>query len=190
MIITAYKCPDTGEVFEHQSEYNRHRRRYLREQRIAQKDLADRIAYDKLVKDFNDGATSVDDISAWIIANNDLITSQRWNFFGKQTDFKITSLKWTKLMYRERCSNTHRSPRSGVTNWSCKDDKPRGYPGVHARLEITYSGSSYRLDLHGFLDSIAVNTGCGGGGSGSYEVDVTLFEDDWPAMKTLRVLSD
>lgn len=45
-------------------------------------------------------------------------------------------LKITDIRYSERLSNTHDCPITGVTNWSCEKELPRGYPGYECKYDF------------------------------------------------------
>ena len=67
MKITAYKCPDTGEIFEWKRDYDRHRRKFLAEQRKKENHQKVLQAFaDKLAK-FRDTAQTTSDIEQWIV---------------------------------------------------------------------------------------------------------------------------
>ena len=101
--------------------------------------------------------------------------------------FELSSIR-----YSDRTSNTHACPRSGVTNWGCKDGKPRGYPGFSGRIEYTvdepkeFDGPFW--DVSRTVSQFGVHTGTGGGrgndenGHHRYYYDVKIFLDDFPGL--------
>lgn len=111
------------------------------------------------------------------------------------------------LRYSDSVSNTHSCPHNGVTNWNQSHNRqkglnlPEGYPGLHGRFD--YSAEWYSEWEHYYpggsdmWKGSRIHTGTGGGGGykpydpkekrgkglQSFGYDITIFFDDWPAMK-------
>jgi hypothetical protein len=103
---------------------------------------------------------------------------------------RMVGFDLTALRYAERTSNTHSCPRSGITNWGCKDeDGPRGYPGFAGRINyamrVPKDFDGWFADFSNTLKEFGIHTGSGGSGSigpkGSdmYSYDVKVFVDDF-----------
>ena len=99
------------------------------------------------------------------------------------------------ISYRELISNSHDSPRDGVTNWSGRDsDKPCHYPGFVGNLEYELVNDPDKdsamnngklrtcMSFSDALGYIGIHTG-NGGGSAKKKYGVRLFQDDFPALR-------
>jgi uncharacterized C2H2 Zn-finger protein len=187
MQIIAYKCPDTGEIFEWKRDYDRHRRKYLAEQRKKENHQRVLQAFaDKLAK-FRDTAQTPYDIEIWIVANSKFLV-HRHSFvnYRKKMNFKFTSVN-ISVRYDPSVGNTHSAPFNGIENWSREKHLPMGYPGWHGRVEFKYDG-----DVDGFFSDLFRKTGIylgtGSGGSGRYGSEIILWEADWPGLRGKRML--
>jgi len=101
---------------------------------------------------------------------NSLIKFLNTNTFSSRFDRKIyhglnvVGLRW-QVSYNHNVSNTHNCPLSGVTNWQCENDKPRGYPGFSGRIWVRYEK---HLDMWGSegIEKYLGHTGSGGATEG------------------------
>ena len=186
MKITAYKCPDTGKIFESKLDYDRHRKIYIakkRQERNHQKILDEMT--NKLAK-FRETAQTTHDIECWIIENSEFL-AHRHNVVNhrKKTKFYFTDVK-INVKYNNSVSNTHSAPFNGVENWGRDKNLPMGYPGWRGQVDFKFDG-----DIDGFFSDLFSRTGIHlgtGGGSGSfYSSDIILYEADWLGLHDKRI---
>ncbi len=189
--IVAWQSSYTGEVFTSEEKYKTHNRKQAAFKR-------DQAKKKKIKDDFlmwlnNEQINNLSDISllpAWIITNqrklmdgfNAIPGYGTWTsdkFFD--TD-EIIEIK-LDIRWKECVSNSHASPRHGVSNWCARDKtKPVGYPGWYGRIEGTLKrepkhNSDYPMS--GLLKMIDVITGTGGGGNKGWGYEVSIFAQDW-----------
>ena len=187
MKITAYKCPDTGEIFEWKRDYDRHRRKFLAEQRKKENHQNVLQAFaDKLAK-FRDTAQTTSDIEQWIVDNSKFLVHRNTVFnHRKKSDLKFTNVN-INVRYNDCIANTHSAPFDGVENWSRLKHLPKGYPGWYGRAEFSYDG-----DVDGFFSDLfrhtGIDLGTGSGGNKWYGCEIILWEADWPGLHGKRVL--
>jgi len=79
----------------------------------------------------------------------------------------VVGLAWS-VSYRDKISNTHYAPACGETNWGCKDDKPRGYPGYTGRVWLRIAKEIQRHTWGSDLFAQSC-TYPGTGGGGAYD---------------------
>lgn len=98
---------------------------------------------------------------------------------------------WIKMTYldvhwADYVSNSHSSPRNGVSNWGRDKDKPVGYPGWQGRIEFQLSHDlGFGSDV---FRNVGIHTGSGGGTSDNrYGYDVRFFASDWLGLEKNRV---
>ncbi len=186
MKITAYKCPDTGKIFEHRSEYDEYRFDVLcyRAEKARIKAIKDK--FERKITKLRMTAKSTDDIEEWVLKYSRELAA--FNDAEPNDKFEISSIQF-KTKWRMDCSNSHSAPFSGETNWGGR--KPgitRSYPGFNGSIDFKYHG-----DLRNFfqlLKKTGINTGTGGGGGSGFHAEVTLFADDWPAMAEKQLEHD
>jgi len=121
----------------------------------------------------------------------------------------VLGLKWD-ISYSSTISNTHSSPVTGETNFSCLSGKPRSYPGFSGRLWVRYASDNYDMFGSEPINDALTYTGSGGGGSykgpwthinsihfsrfgydksppyprpSIFSWDYKIFVDDWPLIK-------
>jgi len=196
MRIQARKCPFTGTVFEEKDRMNyvthlqelRSIMRASREQKRIKDTWTEWLYAEKLK------ITRPEQIPAWFLANQKTIMyacnavegTHRWfddNFVPEDV---FTKLNFSEPKFSECVSNTHNCPASGVTNFMCKDDLPRGYVGWTSYV----NGTLVRPKKHdgsypysGALKMVGLHTGSGGGGNKNFGYDIKIFLDDWPGLK-------
>jgi len=71
--ITAYKCTDTGKIFEHHSEYQVHRQQYLAEQAKIAARQSRVAAADTIISNLHNSAATFDEITQWVIDNQETL---------------------------------------------------------------------------------------------------------------------
>ena len=186
MKIIAYKCPDTGKIFESKLDYDRHRKNYIakkRQERNHQKILDEMT--NKLAK-FRETAQTTHDIECWIIENSEFL-AHRHNVVNhrKKTTFEFLNVN-INVKYRESVANTHSAPFNHVQNWAREKHLPMSYPGWYGRIEFRYNG-----DIDGFFSDIFRNSGIylgtGSGGCDWYSSEIILWGFDWPSMYSEKV---
>jgi len=193
--IVAYKCVDTGKIFELELDYDTHRTTFLTNRRIAQT-RADNVArFVDMITQFQNTCTDIDELSNWIMSNQQTIidrasmgnTAQR-KLRKNEQPFKLLSVEFTDIYHSLIISNSHSAPKGFPTNWRGSRSLPLGYPGSCARINITYQGnySGFISDVFNILD---INLGCGGGGGSKYQAEVRIFDADWPGMSCYRALT-
>ena len=200
MKITAYKCPDTGKIFEHQSAYNGHRRRWLRQQKAAQIRSARLSACHTTLQTLWATAVCTDDIAAWVLSNQTLLEDRHYVMHGPYRRrptitknnphvWQITNLYFDHMQWKPFLRNAHCAPGSQQQNWIGDPDLPLGGPGWYGELHIDTCGY-----LDGGFRELFEDTGiCCLSGSGSKGVsvyEVTLWAADWPGMTTWQSLTE
>lgn len=189
MRIQARQCPFTRKIFleEDRDRYIQHLsdlRASMREKRTQNRAA---VEWDRWLSKEKEKICDIEDLAPWIIKNLTHI-GRAYNVIKHPRDGdkiyhsdKITNLT-IRATYNPRCSNTHCCPRGGVTNWWCKDDLPRGYPGFSGRISGTLERSRYKSNypVSDLLEFVDIHTGSGGGGNNNWAYDVTVFEVDWP----------
>ena len=99
---------------------------------------------------------------------------------------KPVKVKFERMNINMTLSNSHSCPIGGVTNWRRASDKPRGYPGISGRIEVSKLNEKTRwLSIEAFGNNpmnsdlkLIPGINLGSGGGGSYEV--FLFFTDFP----------
>lgn len=211
-IIQAYKSDTDGKLFEDKKKYQLHLRK-LASARLAEKKVAQMESERELFIEKMGQVKSLDELNQfiktnwkWFWANGAKNEFYNWGSnkeaaapFHEYVDVSIIDFYWN-----EKCSNSHSSPRSGVTNWSPSQntDKtvPTSYPGWRGRININVRPpmSKHKKDpyMHdgwgsGYFDRTTINTGTGGGGGVrdrdgnkyvNYSYDLTLWAADFPGM--------
>lgn len=197
MKVMAYKCPYTGKLFdlEDEAEY----RKYVNREKAELREIA---RMEKIRNEFKEWLSkekesiyTVEEIAPWFLENqrtimdgmnaiHNLSKQDRERF---QTDDIFTKLEIKFREFDPLVSNTHVCPRNGaVTNWWCKNDKPRGYPGWEGQVSGTlvrplrYNSSYPSSSILNFVD---IHTGSGGGGNKDWSYGVSVFLDDWSGIQ-------
>ena len=187
MKIEAFKCVDTGKLFEFEAEYRAHRTRYLRAQAKTRAKEQARAAAIAEVAALKAEVTEVEQLPGWLLRNYaklmkacKTIHGARVLPAGKLAEHPPEILSM-QLMFSDLVSNSHSAPKSGVTNWYRDKALPLGYPGY--RGQVTWSDNKRRSDQHlarsEMLDLIGVHTGTGGGGT----FECRIYIDDWPGLR-------
>ena len=139
-------------------------------------------------------AGGFEDIEDWIMANQLSLIDRYYENdpirkpYKNRKPFRILEVKFLRIGWHSRVSNSHCAPLGGLQNWcGLNVNQPTGYPGWQGRIRFNTEG-----DFGGFFNDICrstgINTGTGGGGGGSYEYDVKLFEDDWQGLKEQQIM--
>lgn len=206
MIIQAYKCTETGKLFEDKEKYKKHLRA-LATQRAQQRRLAKAEA-EREAFIANIGATvkSIDELKKfihdnweWFFANG--LKHRPWACDKKPVNkHKLVNLN-IDVRWSDTVSNTHHCPRGGVRNWDQRGNREKGpnlpesYPGWHGCItfEIDAGMSShkknpYKFDGYGgdYFSNTPIQTGGGVGGDRKYSYELYLFAADFPAMSEAR----
>ena len=80
----------------------------------------------------------------------------------------VVGMAWS-VSYRDRVSNTHYCPADGETNWYCKPELPRGYPGYTGRVWVRISYENERFGSWVSDNFAKCHTYPGTGGAGAYD---------------------
>lgn len=202
MQIVAWKCEETGKIFEEHDAYTKHVRKIAaarRKQLKAEKAVHDKIKF--MEDNFWNRVRSLDQLKAAILQHCDVLAlngvENYWSSFRRQklNPTPLTEFETFRLHWNENVSNSHSCPHNGVTNFGLKNNLPTGYPGWKGRFDYRVRTDSNQLHSYpGSSDmwrGTRIHTGTGGGGghrikNGVYEqgfgYDVRLFANDWPAM--------
>jgi hypothetical protein len=193
--ITAYKCPFTNKLFDTRRKYRNHLlklRKQKAEQRARRKvaRIAKQIRDEKLER-IHSALAGVRTIKELEQAFIDLY-GEMMEYHAKRKGYRMVAFDLFSIRYSNRVSNTHSCPRGGVQNFSCDDDKPRGYPGFTGRIEYTVIEPKHTDPFWHVSDAVSyfgVKTGTGGGrgdcpetGGKRYYYDVKIFLDDFPGL--------
>ena len=181
MKIVAWKCPSTGKIFENEKTYKNYRRLYLCETRRT-KILNDKIAgLQQSIEELRLTATSVDDISSWILKNGHALNKSICRCSNKHCGFTISDINWS-IEYSETISNSHSCPINGVKNFYRRTDIAQYYPGWKGTLHFKTTNSNRCRFFSEIFDKMHVHLGSGSGNSAYYSSMVNLYEEDWPSM--------
>ena len=181
MKIEAWKCQSSGKLFEVEAEYISHKRKLaraktaqLKKRRLAQE--RDQCWIDLQYEEFD-----ITQLAEKLVARQEI--------YWPDTKSNLINLK-IDVTYSKLVSNTHCCPKTGIQNWHCQNDKPRGYPGWTGRIywEVNTKDVS---DSNRFRNNSYIHTGSGSGGSKpdgtkTYQYSVSIFADDWPGLALYR----
>ena len=181
MQITAYKCTQTGKLFEDAAEYRRHTRRLKTAAASAAKRLAEVDAASKHLDVLRLKVKGVEEIPDWIMDNYEQL-SQIERIINNTHHSKKPYVKPDKVSltgyWCNLVPNTHCCPHNGVTNWRQIKDLPLGYPGFYGNIIWSSNGES---GLYQILNVARFHLGTGS--STVYENGVygyEVFLEDWP----------
>lgn len=187
----AYQCPWTDKIYSTKRDYLKHLKN-LRETRMHHR--ARTIIKNKIKQDLWN-QDSFDDIINWVSIHPefmfDLFLNQAWTHdktrLEKYRSSFLVDITYLDVVWSENCSNTHRKPHNGVTNWGGKEklpdgtDAPRGYAGWIGNIE--FKVNCPMSEGSNVFSHLRMNTGSGGGGGDNrYRYSVTFFADDWPEL--------
>lgn len=192
--IIAWKCPQTGKLFDQKSLYKRHLKNVAKSNIEKRKINKDREELLHFFEELSNRVRNIDQLTEEVLKNQNYFwaASSRHNSFSYRyigkiqrgkviTIPKLVYIKF-KVEWNNNISNTHSAPRNGVTNWYREEDKPKSYPGWKGRITFKIDGCvqlSHLFDNH----ICGINTVAGGGGTDSeFNYEVCLFADDWPEM--------
>jgi len=194
-LVQAYQCPQTKKLFslEQRARYQVHLKRVAHE-RYTKRMMAREAAEQEIfLQDTLWSLSSIGEIEAWFVSNVRWLERNALRSCGyrraskepKPLSFACFELdvKWSGYVY-----NSHAAPRGGVINWSHRDpSKPSSYPGYTGSVRYSLSDPDHGLGSSIFRGTL-IHTGSGGGGA-ECEYSVSMFDDDWPGLKAMRVLS-
>ena len=185
-IIQAYKSDMDGKVFEFKSDYTKHLRK-LADKRREEKRMIQHKINRELFLDKMGQVGSFDELEQFIKDN--------WQFFrmnAQERDFgrrfrkgddELINLSLSINGFSQSCSNSHKCPRKGQTNWGGygdKDNVPRSYPGWRGR--ITFSVTHSTSFGSNYFEGTPLGTGSGGGGDECKSYDLQLWAADFPVL--------
>jgi hypothetical protein len=197
MKITAYKCENTGAIFEHYKDYAAHRKRYLAEQAKRAAQQARIKGADAAFENLRLTAVDFDTIAAWVVDNQQTLidrynaqrNGQPRKLRKNEKPFAITSVVFDNMRRDSHISNSHNAPLGQLTNWGRSfSDRPTSYPGHRGTIRICYEGE-FSGSITDLLKGTGICTGSGGGGAGKLNYETILWADDWPGMKVYDLLT-
>lgn len=193
MKIIAYKCVDTGSIFEDISKYRSHRRKVCTSLKAAEEESKKAAEFKEWLAKEKSKITCVSMIGPWVLENQVKLMEAsnffRCSSFNDQFDINIDRFEKyeiTNVVYHDLISNTHSCPENGVTNWGGIDPtSPTGYAGWRCRINGSLIRESKNNSLYphsGISKFIRLFTGTGGGGNNDWTYDANIFLDDWPGL--------
>jgi hypothetical protein len=197
MKITVRKCPWTQKLFECDQKYMVHLRE-LRTLLSFRRDIQRAINQsDQIFEWAAQNVRTTEEFEKWFKDNwdvfalrNHAIYNRRWNPNRKLKKTVLPTLISVSCRQTtpdwEEPRNSHSCPRNGVKNWERKSDLPTTYPGWGFRLDFSYKGSFSGFVTEMFDGTIVNCDRGGGGGPQSYSTGITLWADDWPAMRDFK----
>lgn len=186
MKIEAWKCQTTGKLFEVERDFTSHKRKLSRAKTVQLKKQQNERTRLQAWTDLQNEEFDISQLAPKLLARQD-------EFWPDYTTTKLTNLKF-QLAWCDSVSNTHFCPKSGMHNWHCHKELPKGYPGWHGRIWWETSAADNRSDDHRFgLYGQCIHTGTANTGSGcstkttyTYSYEVLIFADDWKGLATYR----
>ena len=182
--VTAFACPHTGKLFalKDENKYKAHLNKLSKNRRTERKIKKERAEFDEWLDAAKARLRTPDEIVQWAAENIRRLDSRHglWMDTKISKDFKLTSIGIENPRFNASASNTHCAPKGMKTNWHRKVELPNGYPAITGRIFWTWEGRG--CEVSRVISAIGINTGSGGGG-GTYRYEVTMFLDDWPALK-------
>lgn len=192
--IVAWKCPQTGKVFEIKSAYKAHLAQLAKERRKQRNIEAENAKIRSIWQEIQEIEMSIDQFSKFIFANQTLFweeakrsdwTSWRWK--GRNTFPTLIEFTEFKLFWNEHVSNTHSCPHNGVMNFRGLDGIPKGYPGWKGRIGWKVNDIESPVGSSLFSGkNCRIHTGSGGGGSNYFTYEVIIYAADWPGLARYR----
>lgn len=199
-IITAYKCDETGKLFDDRTKYIRHLKKVAKDRLLVKKIERNHRSDQQWWHDnFWNRVRSLAQLRLAILHHRDVFAINGVkNYLTSKTlkptpiiDFQVFSLSWSSQV-----SNSHDCPHDGVINfWRRDESLPISYPGWTGRIEYTVQSFPDQLGCYpGSSDmwkNTRIHSGTGGGGGHedqrknncqSFGYDFYLFASDWPAM--------
>lgn len=202
-LVSVWKCPKTGKLFENKPKYIKHLRNLGYERRIQRQKSVYRNKWEELVTELNSLTTEYQ-IMNWIEEHSKDLLMNALNHNTIQTrvpkfidEFKI-KVTGFQLKYDSAIRCSHSAPRGQRHNWD-RNPKigPTHFPGWTAHLEFGFSH-----DIPTFFSDIFRGTGIHTGTGSTwrdFEYDgvkykglhsyVTLWADDWPGLKVYHALT-
>ena len=187
--VMAYQCKHTGTLFrlDQKKDYEAHLARLRRERAAERKENARILSYQTWYEESIEQLDTIEKIRAWLLDDGALMRVLEYTCsqggYKLNKHFKITDITIGITAYSDSCSNSHSAPKGFPTNFGRKVDRPLGYPGIVGRIRVDYESDYPSFTLGAALASIGIKTGSGGGGGGSISWGITIFLEDWPALK-------
>lgn len=201
-VITAYKCPDTGKIFEHKEKYQKHRQKVLSNLQI-QREAQAALKLDQSwwEQNFWHAVKSPAQLKAAIMLHRSVLAARGLknsqhhlpNIGNTVKPTPIVEFLQFEMSWCDSITNTHSCPHNGVRNWRRDSKLPIGYSGWTGSIEYTVQScpgqeGSYPGSSDMWVGS-RIHTGTGGGGSSNnitytqrFRYSITLWAEDWPAM--------
>lgn len=202
-VVSVWKCPKTGKLFENKSKYIKHLRNLGIERRIKRQKDVYRNEWDNKVRELN-MLPEQTEICNWLEDHSKLLLMNALNYATFRThvpktletfDLKIVSLR---LRYRDQIACTHSAPRGRKTSWRIGNSNGiTHFPGWKGNIEFGVSEDQYCMGSDYFKNT-GIHTGTGSSWQSfmhndkkykGYHYDVILWENDWPGLKIHRALT-
>jgi hypothetical protein len=206
--IIAYKCEETGQIFEDKAEYQRHYNRLQYRKKKAQEKQQQMAVADARWAAAYETEMSISEWPDFVIQNQEHFWREAArrrvsSTPGRVLDIEILEFTKFDVAWSERVSNTHSSPHNGEENWFRDPKKPIGYPGWTGRVEwVSRRHKNCPVSNSDLFDSGGVSrcraySGTGGGGTAGNQYkkyardnymlshsgyDFRIYADDWPGM--------
>lgn len=189
--VKAFQCPWTDKIFSKKADYVKHLKN-LRETRmhtIARQRISNKVKQDLW------NQPTFGDVINWVSIHPEfmfnLFLNQEWEmdkkYKEKYRNTFMVEITYLNLRWSDSCSNTHKKPHNGVTNWDGREllpnglTAPRGYAGW--RGDIEFKTNCDMTNGSRVFSDLRINTGTGGARNDhQWGFDVTFFADDWPEL--------
>jgi hypothetical protein len=188
--VLVWKSDADGKLFEDKAKYTKHLRK-LGADRAQVRRLEKRAADREVFLDTMGQVGSFDELQQFIVNNwsffrDNMIQHNNWrkrNQYAKKDD-QLISLTLSSLTFIKELSNSHSSPRKGISNFDSRHERNRGKPTGYAgwRGRISYSVTSSSGFGSDYFKDTPICTGSGGGGDERLSYDLSLWAADFPVM--------
>lgn len=193
--ITVRECPKTGKFFKSDAAYRIHIRALRKTTNTDRAMIRYRKTLTKKIRNEVNKLKNIEEIETYVARSfGDILIAHN----GTKDPKVHRILQKTKLTnfsldvsYEDMASNTHASPRDGITNWSGKKTRFRGYPGFTGTIEYTVENNPEDnkelnhlwMRINDALGYVGIHTGSGGARGGKHRYSVTLFISDFEGLR-------
>jgi hypothetical protein len=211
MQIIAWKCTDTGKLYDSYSSYKEHRLNYIDSRRRENRRNARIAAIDALLANSRKTLSSFDSVGRWMAANVQIIyersilnqcTVTPDGHIPDINSVAIESVIMEPFQYNGNIRITHYAPIGQKPIFFNRDKSIRSsYPGLESTsVTIKFDQkSNIRIgmpSLFSIFEGTGINLNGGSGWLDEYRTSISLFFEDWPGLyeeyisrQTLKILS-